>query len=283
MSTTAAHRPPAMPRDLPHRLAFGVNLLLSGPMQLLTYGAARTEPAAPLQGVGSEIGTALDEMARTPTRLERPVLVLAGYRAWPLMANTLRGQLIRLTSGEPRDILAVSYTNRGRFEDALSVARRRIAAWRLEVARGHGEVDIVGISMGGLVARALASDTFGGPPLNATRVFTLATPHGGARLADRIAPEPAARGMRAGSDLLGSLDAAWSQRGYELTPYAVLNDTWVGATRTTPPGLDPIWTPGSHLLSHFTVSEVPGIMADIARRLRGEPPLAGEACPPPHD
>ncbi|MEM7622789.1 MAG: hypothetical protein AAF235_06250, partial [Planctomycetota bacterium] len=145
------------------------------------------------------------------------------------------------------------------------------------------EVDLVGISMGGLVARALASEAFGSPPLNATRVFTLASPHGGAKLADKIALDPAAMAMREGSEMLARLDGAWHDRGYDLVPYAVLNDTLVGATRTAPPGMDPVWTPGTHVLSHFTVSETPGIIGDIARRLRNEPPLAGPASPVPCD
>ena len=222
-------------------------------------------------------------MAAAPVTLERPVVVIGGYRSWSSLAAGLRGRLLTLTGAESKDILAASHTLRGTFAGSLRVVRRQIEAWRSDVADGSVEIDLVGISMGGLLSRALAGGVLDGPSLSACRIFTLASPHRGARLAETIRPDPAAGDMRAGSAVLAKLDAAWPDRRYELIPYAVLNDAWVGATRASPPGLDPIWTPGARVMSHFSVSVAPGIQADLARRLRGEDPIAGPASRPPRD
>ncbi|MEO1512022.1 MAG: hypothetical protein AAFU70_08120, partial [Planctomycetota bacterium] len=112
-----------------------------------------------------------------------------------------------------------------------------------------------------------------------------ATPHRGAALAEKIRLDPASRGMRAGSRFLSELDEAWrrGERPREVVPYAVTNDTWVGATRTAPPGGRVLWTGGSRVLSHFTVSVNRAIVTDIALRLRGEAPLAERGGVPPRD
>lgn len=266
-----------------HRAAFAVRLALSSPVHLIARLAARRDPTAPLQGRSKQVAAALHAMTSQPVPLQRPVVVLAGYRAWPLMAETLRGLLIRATSGDPRDVLAVSYTNMGFTDQILAHARREISRWRPDVASGDTELDVVGISMGGIVGRALAAAEFGDRALRIRRIFSLATPHRGAKIAERFAPDPAAKDLRPGSDLLARLDARLPRAAFELVPYAVLNDTWVGATRTAPPKMHPIWTPGARVISHFTVSETPGIIADIARRLRSEPTLAATPSPPPRD
>lgn len=157
------------------------------------------------------------------------------------------------------------------------------------------EVDVVGVSMGGLVARAGAAGvgagggpSAGGRRLRIGRLFTLGTPHCGARLAELARPDAAARDMRAGSAFLSRLDEARgaSERGalYEMVCYTRLRDSWVGAGRTAPPGLDVHWVSGWRVLSHVTVSMDPRIVVDIARRLRGEDPLARpDGRPPPRD
>lgn len=148
--------------------------------------------------------------------------------------------------------------------------------------------------MGGLVARlaALAPEArepFGIPTelprLNIARLFTLATPHRGASLAGIVALDAAARDMKPGSPFLRDLDAAEPDpRLYEMVCYARLRDAWVGATNTAPPGTNPIWVPTpARNLAHLTVSRDRRILLDIARRLRGEPPLALEPSPPPRN
>lgn len=264
------------------RLIHGTDEVMSAPLRLIARTCVNKVPDAPLAFHGPAIDAALAAMRASPGALARPVVVLGGYRSWPMMARTLRNELAGLTSAADEQMLDVSYSLRGDFDAAVRVARARIAAWQTAVATGVAELDVVGISMGGLVGRALAMG-WGGPALRVVRLFTLASPHRGALLAERIAPEPAARGMRAGSAMLRRLDEGLAEGQYTLVPYAVLNDTWVGATRTAPPGHEPIWTAGTRVLSHFMASESPGIIADVARRLRGEAALAGPASRPPRD
>jgi hypothetical protein len=116
-------------------------------------------------------------------------------------------------------------------------------------------------------------------------LFTLATPHRGALLAGLVRPDRAARQMRPGADTLNRLHRL--SGGYELVPYAMLRDWWVGSTRAAPDGHVPIWvdpqTAGERFASHFAINRQPLIVADIARRLRGEDPLARPGPPPPVD
>lgn len=261
-------------------LGRAANAFFNAPLEAYASAVGRQDAEAPLAPSGRAVTEALREMSRTPKALDRPVVVLGGYRSWPFLASRLRDRLIALTSGEATDIVAISYTLRSRFDDAASIAMDRLRSWRTDVADATTEVDIVGISMGGLVARALLAGNDG--PRSA-RVFTLATPHRGARLAERIAPDDAARAMVPDSPTLQRLDHAWMSRSYELIPYAVLDDHWVGASRTAPAGVDPLWTSGPPLISHLSMSALPGVIADIARRLRGEQPLAKAPSPPPRE
>ena len=239
-------------------------------------------------------GDELAWMREHPRALPRPVIVLGGYRSHPLMAGDLAARLRGLT-GEPAGrIIAVSYPDLGDIPSVLRAAYAGIVAAVPEAASG-ADIDIVGISMGGLIGRALA-DGLGAAAtpepggeawvapgkLNVRRLFTLATPHRGATLAELIALEPAAEDMKGGSKFLAELDAALPAAGYELVCYGRPRDTWVGATRTAPPGRDPIWASGRLIFTHFTVHQDSRIVADLARRLRGEPGYA-EPSPVPRD
>jgi pimeloyl-ACP methyl ester carboxylesterase len=253
------------------------------PIRLVLRTLLVDAPGAPLAADSPEIRRALRAMSADPTPLARPVIVLAGYRAWHANAAAMRRAILNRAGGERTDVLAVSYMTRGRLTEALRIARRSILKWNPEVAAGRTPVDIVGISMGGLMARELAIGDANNAPLDVRRLFTLATPHCGARLAERISPDPLAAQLQPGSDWLGRLDDHLPRARFELIPYAVLNDSWVGADRTAPPGVTPIWTAGTRVASHFAVSQVPGIIADIAARLRNEAPLAGPPVPLPDD
>jgi pimeloyl-ACP methyl ester carboxylesterase len=68
---------------------------------------------------------------------------------------------------------------------------------------GHARVDIVGHSLGGLVARYYAQ-RLGGDARVRTLV-TMGTPHGGTRAVPALTPHPLARQMRPGSDVLREL------------------------------------------------------------------------------
>lgn len=219
-------------------------------------------------------------MAAAPVPLARPVVILAGWRAPRVAAWSLQQALVPATSGRPDDFVSIAYPGAGSIESAAERVRRALAVKGLAGER----VDVVGISMGGLVARHLA---FEKGALRAERLFTIATPHRGAKLARYIRVDRASSDMKPGSEALARLDAQTADLPCSLICYAGLNDWWVGARNTAPPGHVPLWvepeTIGEVLLSHFTMNRAPAIVADLARRLRGEAPLGQPGTPPPRD
>lgn len=235
----------------------------------------------------ARIKQACGEMRASPKRLERPVVLLSGWRSSAPAVNVLARRLCELTSGRAEDFYSVSYPLVGDLERAVEIAALAVAARHPgRAAEETAEVDVVAISMGGLVARASAMEP--GPQgqrprVKVRRLFTLATPHRGARLAVRFGVDKAARDMRPGSPWLARLDGALEKAAYELVCYARLGDVMVGSTNTAPPGRHPIWAPSAMMLSHLTIAGDSAIAADIARRLRGDAPLACENGPPPRD
>lgn len=274
-----------MLNTITNRLLFGLNWVAIGPLALASERLPTGKANPEFDPSHERINKAWRAMRASPKPLDRPVLVLSGYKSWPNMAMSLRHELTNLTSGRPSDFLSAAYTFRGDIDSAVSMAIDRVEALRPSDDPGWTrEFDVVGISMGGLVARRAAMDRGGGARrLRIRRLFTLASPHMGARLAARVAPDRAAKCMRPGSSFLRELDAAWAEAPIEIYPYAVLNDGLVGAKQTAPPGSRPLWTRGSAVLSHFTVSANRRIVSDIALRLRGEAPLAGAGSDPPSD
>jgi pimeloyl-ACP methyl ester carboxylesterase len=236
----------------------------------------------PPGGVASE----WQRMRASPTGLERPLVVMSGWRAprWPVahLARRLRG----LAGAGAQMVLPVSFTWCWSFAVAAAKAVAAVEErWPSADAEETVEVDVIGVSMGGIVARcaAVPGSQASGPchkRLRIARLFTLASPHRGARLAERIAVDGTARDMRPGCDFLCGLDEA--KREYELVCYARLNDWWVGATRAAPAGQEPIWRDAHWLLSHQTITLDPLISTELARRLRGEEPI-GVASRPPCD
>lgn len=218
-------------------------------------------------------------MRREPRALARPVLVLGGWRAWQFNSEGLTRRLCALTSGRREDFLAVSFMFHNRLDTAAAAASRAVRARWPAAGDESAEVDVVGVSMGGLVARLAALE--GEPRLRIARLFTLATPHRGASLANRIAIDPAARDMRTGSARLGALDACFG--AVDMTCYARLRDRIVGARNASPYGSHPNWIPGPRALSHVLVTTEPVFIADIALRLRGEPRLGLPCSAPPRD
>jgi hypothetical protein len=216
------------------------------------------------------------QMAAHPRPLDRPVVILSGWRS--VTPAALVRNLCELTSRRRSDFLSISYPLTGDLDRAVGVAMKVIGARFPDAA----ELDVVGISMGGLVARAAAARK-DGPRLAIKRLFTLATPHRGAKLANRIRVDEAGRCMRPGSDYLCRLDEELLHAEYELVCYARLGDGMVGARNAAPPGREPIWVPSALVFSHLTISGDRAIAADIARRLRGEEPLGREGAPPPRD
>lgn len=250
--------------------------MLTSPLWALQSLSARREINPSLYRQPQDLARTIRAMRSKPRELQRPLVVVGGWRSPPLLTDACRRRLVRMVGTGPS--LAISRPLAGSIERFADEFVHRVRA-----RFGESAIDVVAISMGGLVSRYSALEL--GLPI--ARLFTLGTPHRGARLARWIRVDRAGRSMKPGSDWLAELDGRGSQRdaAFELVPYAHLNDTWVGASNSAPPGMTPLWTAGTHLMSHFTVSSDPLILADIARRLRGERPLAAqsELSPPPCD
>lgn len=225
-------------------------------------------------------------MMESPSGLERPLVVVAGWRTPALTAGFIARDLALLTGAEPQETRTVGVM----LCNSMAAAVQRLVStveqsWPSDDPTKTIEVDVVAISMGGLITRAAAlpDDSGQRKQLDVRRLFTLGTPHRGASLANRIAIDPPARDMRTGSTFLGTLDEAIKTSIYELVCYARTRDFIVGATNTAPPGHEPHWLPGPIVFSHVTIWADPLIRLDIARRLRNEEPLAGTPSPPPRD
>jgi hypothetical protein len=233
-----------------------------------------------------EISADRARMRDNPVELARPVIVLSGYRS-PSGASSGLARQIRKLTGAPRDrVVPMAYFFAGTIESpATKVVNQVERRFPSGDSDWTTEVDVVAISMGGLVARTAAAnpalrDVPGGKRLKIHTLYTLASPHQGALLADWITIDSASCDMVAGSELLERLDEALEAAEYEIVPYAVLRDGWVGATRAAPVGQEPIWVPGRLFLSHHMVSMNRRIQTDLARRLRGEEPLGMPSAAP---
>lgn len=230
------------------------------------------------------------ELMRTlgdrPVTLERPLLVIGGYRAPDPLVGSLRHRLLELTGAEPDEIVTASTFLYSRMEDAAQNALR-VAEERFGTGEDGEtvEVDVVGVSMGGLVARLAALPPeyrgFGGPRLRINRLFTIATPHRGSLLAEKMPIDQAVQDMLPASIFLTELEERLGEADYELLCYAALGDNVVPARWASPVGHPLHWVPGDRVGTHLKVHEQPLILLDIARRLRGEAPIATGTTPLP--
>ena len=247
----------------------------------LTLAGCGTAPSnSSFDLAATEARKALREMRETPRQLERPVIVLDGLGP-PVASWLLADQVRRATGGDRRDVVGVTFV----FNLSLDDCRRRV----VDAVERHFpsddplftcEVDVVAMSMGGVVARYAAAPEPGarGKRLKIARLFTIASPHAGAELAAL----PPVLGqlqldLRERSPFLRALARreAEAEADYELYPYVRRGDCVVGDANAAPAGVTPLWLPNLPLENaHLAAWSDPRIVADIARRLRGETPFA---------
>lgn len=230
-----------------------------------------------------EAEAALHQMTADRRPFERPVLVIAGYLDPGVGASLLASSLRRLTTS-PGQVIEVSLLTATTFDACRT---RVIAKVEESVPSGQPDrtapVDVVGISMGGLVARfAAMNPETGGARLDIRRLFTVSTPHRGASMAQWPSLDPRHLDMRAGSDFLRRLDLAIDAgAAYPIVPYVRLGDAMVGAENAALHGQTPWWLANRTLQpAHLGAHTDPRILADIARRLRGETPFTTEPRTP---
>ena len=224
----------------------------------------------------AEAKAALRQMRREPKPLSRPVVVAGGIHDPGFVAPHVARVLGSAITGSD-SIISVAFVGPG--ARTLDTCRDRlIDAVQKTFGPTDGdvtaEVDVVGYSMGGIVARHAARQRTEGRRLGIRRLFTISTPHRGARLAALPTLDQRKIDMRPGSDFLAALDADLAAANYEVYSYARVGDLVVGTENTAPTGRNPWWVVGGPLvLSHLGAGHDPRILADIARRLRGEPPF----------
>lgn len=162
----------------------------------------------------SQAVATLARWAQTPVPLRRPVLLCPGWTMPHFALDSFY-----------RALLACTTNGRG------SIHRRAIHLLRsltrvandLADCMQHQEVDVVAQSMGGIVAREAARKHHR-VRLQISRLFTLATPHGGARIAASFIPHHQAQACRSGSPYLADLNDDPSSRDFPMTTYRLQGD-----------------------------------------------------------
>ena len=217
--------------------------------------------------VRAKLGEIRDARHAAKGRLDRPVLVLSGYRAPGVMGGNMARRLASLLGAPIDDFRMISYPHMGDL-DRVALAVDRVV--RREFEPGQ-EFDVIGISMGGLIARMLAADEYTRERslqrLRLKNLFTMATPHRGAKIAAHIHVDKAATEMQIGSPRLAWLNGL--PRDYAVHCYAILNDITVGAGQTAVEGDSPMWVRGTPLFSHSLITEHPLVVLDVAARIAG--------------
>lgn len=203
-----------------------------------------------------------------------PVLVIGGYGD-PGLATTVTVAKLRRRLPD-RTYIKVSPGLSSTMDNAAAAVVERFEQERPSTRPGEtAEVDVVAISMGGLVARLAAMPADERSRLNIRRLYTICSPHSGALLADRAGFFGSGREMRSNSPFLQELTrvelAAASD--FPIVAYARENDSAIGDPGLQlPPHLHDrghvVWLP-----MPFWRSGHPGaygdkrIIGDIARRL----------------
>ncbi|HEY8667237.1 MAG TPA: hypothetical protein VIL86_11260 [Tepidisphaeraceae bacterium] len=242
---------------------------------LLFLAAGCSAPSNPSFNLSVPDGQrALQQMRRNPKPLQHPLIIISGFADPGVASGVLKPRFEKL-SGDDR-MLGLSFA----FSTSFDAAREKLikavdARFPTDDPEQTTEVDVIAVSMGGLVARHAAAPTATTRPAQDTRrlrirrLFTISSPHRGAVLASFPTFNSMHKDMRPGSPFLTALNA--TPLDYEIIPYVRLGDNIVGAANAAPPGMTPWWVPNQPLENaHAGAFDDSRILADIARRLRGE-------------
>ena len=222
-------------------------------------------------------------MKKEPMPLMRPLIIISGYSDPGIGPALLAGKFHQLTGDDRIATVVLPIW-------ASMEACRRLLVTKVEKhfpspePNYTVEIDAIGISIGGVVARYAASglplidqDTETMKQLQLKRLFTISSPHRGAKMASLPALTSQHLDVRSGSEFLHRLNSAGVDKSgpitYNVVAYTRLEDGVVGAANTAPPNQVPRWVPRPPLgLGHIGSLIDARIIADIARRLRNEEP-----------
>ncbi len=228
----------------------------------------------------AEAKDTLAVISEDPQPLERPLVCITGWLDLGAK-KVLDKHFARAVADDRVVVIRVDDTS------TMEAARERVMDAAMERFPSDdpawtAEVDVIGFSMGGLVARSCADPATGDRHLRIVRLFTVSTQHLGAVTAGGAVFSSQSRDMIPGSKFLTYLNNE-VEIEYELIPYGRLCDTVVGVKNTAPPGYTPWWVSAPAFQdSHVNAIGDPRILADITLRLRGETPATiSPAAPVP--
>jgi pimeloyl-ACP methyl ester carboxylesterase len=237
------------------------------------HPAATSAPTIPL--TTAQARAALDDVALHRKPLDRPLVILGGYLD-PGLGGAAVTSIVRQHIRDDR-VITISFI----FCKSFTECRRKVIeevdrAFPSNDANATIEVDVIGLSMGGLVGRYAAAPEPGQKRLNVRRLFTVSSPHQGAL---RAMAWPSLTQMQAdmcpGSEFLKKLAQTDQGAKYQIYPYSREDDTVVGAQYAAPPGHKPFTVPNEPFQpAHVGAATDPRILADVLRRLRDEKPFA---------
>lgn len=250
-------------------------------------GCAPTSPENPSFPLTPEQASeALEQMRANPKSLRRPLVVVGGYMDC-FQYQLLKGRLEELApEGEGGRILPVSLFWCDSFADCRKTLIEAVdQAFPTQDPAYTTEVDVVGVSLGGLTARYAAGpsdDPAHLRRLRVARLFTISSPHQGSDFAGAAGITQFHKDLSPGSPFLLRVAQHDAEAGYRLFPYVMLGDRFVGQQNTAPPGDVAWWVPGPNCLAvpHLSVFTDDRVVADIGRRLRQEKPFATEPRAP---
>ena len=256
---------------------------------LLLGGCGTATPNAPLNPsfpvTFARADAVLARDAAHPVPLRRPLVIVGGFLDPGFGPRTLARRFHEWT-GDPR-VVSVAIGSDQSWTDC----RRRVidavdASFPTADPNQTTEVDVIGASLGGLVARyAALPPTPGQRRLRIARLFTLSSPLRGASLADAIPLNlhPLQAGMRTDSWVVRATNAPLPAADlYSVFSYVRLHDDQVGTANAAVPGVTPWWVsapPWPRPTHHGSFLDR-RILADVAARLRGEPPLSSDPPAP---
>lgn len=204
---------------------------------LLSCGCASDRPinpSFPLTRQSAE--SQLRLMAQEPKALDRPLVILAGWGDPGIGVSQLKHKIERVIQDER--ILIVSFGFSQTFDDCRKKVIDAVSrAFPNNDPQWTAQVDMIGISMGGLVARYAQAEHPQGKRLRIHRLFTIATPHRGAGLAHLPTINQLQIDMRPGSDFIAAIDQL--EATYKIVPYVRLEDLMVGESNAAPSGENP--------------------------------------------